>query len=193
MSLQKLTRTYECGGLRLTNIRTFIDSLKISWIKRLINTEGHRQQVFCDTVITDKILCWEMDSKSVKFLAKTTSNLFWRDLLSAWVCFIDKYREKNVLEYPIWGTYLMQNENLKKKSHDFINSGIVYFKDLVDEHGDIWGYESFVAKYSLKINFVDFYTLKKSIPRDWITTTRNTGCNHSNFPRVVDMFVNRIL
>ncbi len=26
ISLQKLTRTNECGGLRLTNIRTFIDS-----------------------------------------------------------------------------------------------------------------------------------------------------------------------
>ncbi len=73
ISLQKLARTYERGGLRLTNIRTFIDSLKINWIKRLINTEGHWQQVFCDTVITEIILCWEMDNKSVQFLAKTTS------------------------------------------------------------------------------------------------------------------------
>ncbi len=89
----------------------------------------------------------------------------------------------------------MQNEfqKLKRKIQDFINSDIVYFNDLVDEQGDIWGFESFVVKYSLKINFVDFYTLKKSTPRDWITTARNTGCNHSNFPRVLDVFVNRIL
>ena len=56
-----------------------------------------------------------MDSKSVQFLAKTTSSLFWRDVVSAWVSFIDKYREKNVLEYPIQATHFMQNENLRRK------------------------------------------------------------------------------
>ena len=68
----------------------------------------------------------------------------------------------------------------------------MYFKAFVDELCEIWGYESFVVKYSLKINFVGSYLLKKSIPKDWVTTARNTGCNHSNFPRVVDVFVNRI-
>ncbi len=76
---------------------------------------------------------------------------------------------------------------------DLINSCIVYFKDLVDEHGEIWGYEFLVVTYSLKIIFLDFYALKKSIPRDWITTTGNRGCNHSNFSRIVDVLVNRIL
>ncbi len=32
----------------------------------------------------------------------------------------------------------MQNENLKRKRKDLINSGIIYFKYLVDEHGEIW-------------------------------------------------------
>ncbi len=44
----------------------------------------------------------------------------------------------------------------------------------------------------VELNYVIFYTLKTRIPRDWITTARNTGCNHSNFSRV-DVFVNRIL
>ena len=49
-----------------------------------------------------------------------------------------------------------------------------------------------LAKYSLKVNFADFYTLKKIIARDRVSTFRNAGCNRGNFSRVFHFGVSEI-
>ena len=55
------------------------------------------------------------------------------------------------------------SKNLKKQ---FEQAGIIYIKDLFDQDGRLFGYESFIQHFGLSLSFVDFYSLTHSIPRD---------------------------
>ena len=46
ISLKQLTKSYEEGGLRLTDLSTMNNAIKISWIKRLCMSEGGFQSIF---------------------------------------------------------------------------------------------------------------------------------------------------
>jgi len=52
-----------------------------------------------------------------------------------------------------------KNPNLLFRKQEFINKGVEYINDLLDEYGLFLTYESFTLKYSIKINFLDYNSL----------------------------------
>ena len=42
-----------------------------------------------------------------------------------------------------------------------------YFNDLLNERGEIYGYDEICTLLNKRLNFVDYYSLKHSIPRKW--------------------------
>ena len=54
-----------------------------------------------------------------------------------------------------------------KRSQKLQHKGITHLNDLISPSGGLFGYEEFVRKFNLKLNFVDFYSLIHSIPRKW--------------------------
>ena len=55
------------------------------------------------------------------------------------------------------------------KRSSFEAEGLIYFNDLFDANGTLYGYENFVNSFAVNINFVDFYSLMHSIPRNYRT------------------------
>ena len=62
----------------------------------------------------------------------------------------------------------MKNKNLDKRSREPIYKGIVYVDDMLTNTGQLLGYYDFNKTYHIAINFVDFYGMTHSIPRDWV-------------------------
>ena len=62
----------------------------------------------------------------------------------------------------------MTNPNLNSRSTEMISKGVAYVNDLLSQSGVCLGYNDFREKYQIKINFVDFYSLTHSIPRQWL-------------------------
>ena len=58
------------GGLKLTNIRDFNKSLKLSWLKRLLTTEGSWQAIFENYCGIPKKMVLELDGKSLMELVE---------------------------------------------------------------------------------------------------------------------------
>ncbi len=54
IGLGQLSLPYEKGGSQCADISKFSDSLHISWVSRIINSNGSRQNLFCETVCFDK-------------------------------------------------------------------------------------------------------------------------------------------
>ena len=56
--------------LKLTNIRDFNKSLKLSWLKRLLTTEGSWQAIFENYCGIPKKMVLELDGKSLMELVE---------------------------------------------------------------------------------------------------------------------------
>ena len=61
----KMEKYIPGGGLKLTNIRFLHYGLKLSWIKRLISTDGSWQSLFMHIFNINKYRFWELDIQSI--------------------------------------------------------------------------------------------------------------------------------
>ena len=97
-------------------------------------------------------------------------NFFWRNVIAHWRYFITLHPyEVDLRKIPIFGSNLLNNDNLLIKRSSFEAEGLIYFNDLFDANGNLYGYENFVNSFAVNINFVDFYSLMHSIPRNYRT------------------------
>ena len=157
------------GDLKLTNIRDFNKSLKLSWLKRLLTIEGSWQVIFENYCGIPKKMDLELDGKSLMELVEKIPNPFWKDVLQMWNGFKKCFSKTNDFRtYPLWGTFYMTNPNLSNRSTELISKGIAYVNDLLSNSGDRLGYYDFIERYQIKINFVDFYSLTHSLPSHWL-------------------------
>ena len=70
ITLSQLEKDISQGGLKLTNLIHFHSALKLSWIKRLILTDGSWQKLFEQNVKMSKHMFWELDIKSLLFYSE---------------------------------------------------------------------------------------------------------------------------
>ena len=157
------------GGLKLTNVNLFNCALKLTWVKRILVKNGDWQTIFQVNLNTlNKKSCFELDIESLKLLQGKLSNAFWKDVFATWVAYKMDFCDKiDPRTYPIWDTYYITNNNLRKRSKELQNIGINYVNYLISPSGGLFGYDEFITTYNLHMNFVDFYSLMHSIPRHW--------------------------
>ena len=96
------------GGLKLTNVLLFNCALKLTWVKRLIQTKGNWQTIFGSNLITsNKKSCFELDIESLQNLQRNISNIFWKDVIGAWIDYKNEFNENiDPRTYPIWDSYM---------------------------------------------------------------------------------------
>ena len=168
ISLAQLENSIADGGLKLTNLNRFNYSIKLSWVKRLINSNGEWQSLFETSFNIKSKQVFELDTKSLELLVRNVKNAFWSEILTHWLM----YKSESKLNidprtYPIWNTFFITNENLKRQSRYLTRKGIVYVNDLYKPDGTLFGYNEFKQFYDIQINFVDFYGFFHCIPREW--------------------------
>ena len=62
----------------------------------------------------------------------------------------------------------MKNKNLIIRSAEMMQKGVRYVKDIFTNTGLLLGYNDFKETCPIAINFVYFYGMMHSIPRDWL-------------------------
>ena len=139
-----LKNNIEHGGLNMVDIEAFFISLKAAWIARFLSLEG-KWRAGIETIGSKLQLpmhyVLNMNFKCIEqFPALAGCNLFYVNILIAFnKCkFIKSLREMNELEIlssPLWGNsnFAYANECIYFK--EWINSNILYVKDLIDETG----------------------------------------------------------
>ena len=113
------------GGLKLTNIVSLNNALKLSWIKRVMNKAGAWQSNFENLIVIDKNKVWELDMLSLKHLSSTLNNQSWEEVLLGWCsyksCFVNTI---DVRTFPILNTFFMVSQNLILLRPKLQNKGV---------------------------------------------------------------------
>ena len=165
---KQLEKNIEDGGLKLINLNAFNKSVKMTWIKRLLTTSGSWQYLFEEHICKQKKIIWELDNKALHRLKLGIKNLFWKNVIESWehykLTMPDDVDPRTLPIQVLVNDNPVNMDNVVKILQD---CGVLYINDLIMENSGFYGYMDFKQKYKLHINFLDFYSLMHSIPRQW--------------------------
>lgn len=155
------------GGLRMINIKYFIKALKISWLRRIIQSSHDISWSSLSMINFQKL--FSLGQGYVNQIKFNILNPFWKELLQNWVQFCKCIKVDSiftVLNSPVWfNTNYINGDNFYIK--DWYNKGVRHVSDLLDEHGNIYEFVDLKNKYNLRGTFLDYHSLLRKIPNEW--------------------------
>ena len=181
---ETLTNDYKNGGLKMIDIDMFIKSLKVSWIKRIVNSEekGILNKIYLQTLQPfGRKLLFECSFSENDIKTFVQNNPFLNDIFTAWC----KYNSKNaILCYRneiIWNNSLITSDNKTITYTNWLNNGIKFIKDLYDDEGKkFYSFGRLKDLYNLPSgDFLKYFTLLNSIPNTWKS---NIALEHIDTP-----------
>ena len=152
ISRNQLCHKYEDGGLKMVNISVFIKSLKLSWMRRLILNNSILSDLFQSNTHSKIESLYKIGPEYIKNLIKNTSNQFWKDILYIWYEFRSIAQEKtndmNFIYQELWHNTNIKIDNKTIYYKNWINYGIIYIYDLLNENGVLMSYIDFCRKFN---------------------------------------------
>ena len=167
-----LEANIEQGGLKMVNVERFEQTLKVKWLKKILQSPETWTDVPLKYEI-DKICRYGQDY--AKNILQTIKNPFWSSMIIATASFQQKlnelYPNNNVLEEPIWF-----NPNLKIPFiRKWDNKGLRKIGDLFNDLGRIKSREQLMKDFNLTINFIDFTRISRAIPQNYLLKILEVG------------------
>ena len=90
-----VTMNYRDGDVKMINLKSYIMSSQVSWIRRLFkNTSYNWISIFENTISSVEKICIFGAFWIIK-LATFTTNPFWEDVLNSWEMVIKKQKNQN--------------------------------------------------------------------------------------------------
>ena len=109
VSAWQLAQKIENGGLKMTHLETYIQTLRLSWIKRLTSARDGWQNLFYTNLnIESNEHIWELDRISLTKLEKQISNPFWKSVIMSWKKIVEIKSEDDsteILKTPLFGIH----------------------------------------------------------------------------------------
>ena len=162
----KIVQSIADGGLEMVELKSYITGLKVSWLKRL------RVSVSDWSLLTKAVIFPSFDSlllhgsAQLKRDSGRVHNAFWRDVVNAWVRFneaCDPELESIFTECIWFSDFTKYRYSIVRLWDD---SGIRFIYDLWNNVTRKWyTQEQLQEKYGIQINFLDYETLIRSLPR----------------------------
>lgn len=171
-------QNYDKGGLRMVDVNNFMNSLKLTWVRRVL--------VSTSKYITIVKEIYPYIYESFKFGSAffdirrfQIDNKFWKDVIYSMRLFSESIQPVNwyeALSVPVW-----YNRNIKVGGSPvfykkWMENGILFVNDLVDNNGELISFEMFQNKFSIQSNFLHFEGLVSSI-RNFLS-----NCRFQHFP-----------
>ena len=150
----------ENGGLKMTNIRNFIDALKIAWVKRFFDdtNRGKWKVLFCKEI--SKVggewiwLCKPQTHN--EFCYDKLCNTFLVEILKSWFKLRDKCCDTTNDEL-LWYNY---NIKINKKTifyRQWSIRGVNFISDLRENNQQFMTYNKFKATYNVSCNYMQYF------------------------------------
>ena len=160
-----LENTNKLGGLKMTNLKTFDQALKISWLKRMKNPDDGWEELPRKFKVHKMITFGDQYPQRI---LKQIENPFWKDVVKAVWALQKKTLNISSKAYniPLWYNTNI-SINFKK---NWVNQGYLFLNDIMNEEGKLFTMEEMINK-NLQINFLEYETLKYSTSK--IVATKN--------------------
>ena len=93
----------------MINLSAFLDSLKLTWFRRLLKDDGTWKLLIKNKFDFNKIItCGEMFCENVM---NSLSNKFWKDVINSYIKLLKKYKPKG--DFDFLSSPLLFNYNIK--------------------------------------------------------------------------------
>ena len=160
-----LCKNIQDGGLKMLNLKEFDKSLKITWIRKLINTSPEWEE-FATIYKIERLI--STDTNYHNYIIQTTCNPFWKSVAESykdWYAIFKEVMEPNANFIPIWGN----NKMNIPFNPIWYRKGIRYVSDMYDENGTPLTQELLGNQLGIRIQFTHFYAFWSRIPGEYST------------------------
>jgi hypothetical protein len=171
--------TLENGGLRLQDLKTKIKSLKVKWIKNIMD-ENYKAP--WKSYIGSKI---NMPVNKLPFYNlndndhPTFKDNFYSQLFKTWseLKYHSPKNNEQVCREIIWHNSNIRIGNKTVYYKEWENKGINFIQDLLNEQGLLAKKEQLENKYNLTIKFLEYQSLIAALPVSWKIMLKNSNNN----------------
>ena len=164
------------SGLAMLDFATYVRSLKMKWIKRLIIGNGGSWSALVPKEIRGEFI-WNYGKVALKKVLNETRNPFWRDVIAAWIYFSKGFV---IPDECICDENIFNSDYTKFKSSSYASwekKGVRVVGDLFDGN-QLLTWEGFKNRYNIPCNYLEYYGLIRSLPRALQQDQPNTWIHH---------------
>ena len=156
-----LCQDYKDGGIRMTNIKTFIHAMKISWIRRTVFSKCKWLELFKSMFPDYRLLYY--GGAIPKQCIINQQNKFWLDVFDAWNILLNNSKTiEDITCECLWNNTNIKVGNKSIFYRHWFERGVQIIDDLLTETGFI-SYNDFVVKFGIQNNFLQFQGIIRSI------------------------------
>ena len=156
-----IIKQYAAGGLKMVEFRSFMHSLKLSWLRRLL-TEDKKWKNIIENTFPDLYNFSKFGIDFTERDLKEIKNPFWKDVFNAWVLFgrkVEVTTWNDFLAQPLWFNPLVKVGGKTICYKKMVKKNILFIADLVDDKGHFLDYNYIRNSLNTNINFLDFQGL----------------------------------
>lgn len=152
-----VTQEYEKGGLNMINIENFIASMKISWVKKLLQSSAKWQFVIGEDINISQVIRYG-PTYALKNIEKS-KNKFWQDVFNSWKklenCFENELTPEKMGKTVLWYNEKLKVDKKLMSLKEWSKNNIYLINSLLDEEGNIMTYAQFKTIFDIKTNFLE--------------------------------------
>ena len=162
-----MCQDHKNAGCRMIHIPSFVKALKLTWIRRILQTSSSWVNLFNEaTKCSIKSVC-DFGNEYLRSKLKEISNPFWKDVLHSlcdFVTLIPKRNISSVLKSPLWHNCFIKIDKRPIFIKKWYDSGIILIQDLFTDNGDFMTWYDFQQKYNFTPPFTTFQGIKAGSP-----------------------------
>ena len=191
------------GGIGVVDIESKFYATKASWISRILDIDSVTHRTLNDILKQHNISIFDVlktsEYNNPYFFKMLKLPMFYENIFSAFNKSkkqrdLSSLKRDEFLSQFIWNNILFKHKSKTLCFKNWIQSGILYIKDIFDEYGEMHNISYFTNKLKKKNNvFCEYIILKRTIK----TFKENFDCSHSQYinikPNVQFLFKNNVV
>ena len=158
-------KEYKDGGLKMINVQYFIEALKITWIRRLVQKET-KWSYLLHYLYPNLLEFTKFGLDFLKQMLHLIHNKFWLDVFTAWIHFVDKIiltSWTDLLLQPIWWNNGVKVGGKSIYYRHWFEKGITYVCDLIDENGQFYDLNFVQNTLGIRTTFIEYHGIIRAI------------------------------
>ena len=149
-------RSIAKGGLGIPNIKTYINALKLIWIRKLKTSEHKWKSIIKLTY--PKVVWFEQLGSSLHFQEHKV-NKFWSCVFMAYKEFGKQIHVENSEELVAEPIFCNQNILVGNRIifyKNWIDKGVCHIKNMLNDNGTFMSFKSFKEKFGIKTDYITY-------------------------------------
>lgn len=159
-------KSYQEGGLKMCDVYAYLASMKISWLRRLMDDTPFVSLV--TTMYPPIADVHKFGVEYVNVLLNRVKNSFWNDVFRHFKTLIRKCPPTNEKEFL--GVYLHYNDDILRDRRvvyikQWVDAGVMQVQDLLNSEGSFLSFDNFRRKYPnlVGLNFLMYYGVIQAV------------------------------